>query len=181
MKSAVRNLYSANHEFWDTYVRPRPGRTLIVGSQVYKTREDRRAAFADAVGVDMLAGPGVDRVLNLEEPLPDDIGVFDHIECRSVLEHSRRPWLLAANLERLLVKGGTLDLSVPWVWNFHGYPNDCFRFSCEGARALFPGIEWRALRYAGATLYEHGKTPRAIVDGHVYIARCEVLGFGVRK
>lgn len=179
-KPTVENLYAANREFWDTYVRPRPGRTLIVGSQVYKSREDRRAAFSDVLGVDMLAGPGVDRVLDLEEPLPDDIGRFAHIECRSVLEHSPRPWLLAANLERLLVKGGTLDLSAPFVWNVHAYPDDFWRFTVPAVRSLFPNVEWKALMYCGAKLYEHGKTPREIVGGQVYIQRTEVLGFGVR-
>ena len=179
-KPAVENLYSANREFWDTYVRPRPGRTLIVGSQIYKGREDRRAAFADAIGVDMLSGPGVDMVLNLEEPLPADlVEAFDHIECRSVLEHSRAPWLLAANLERMLVPGGTLDLSVPWVWGLHSYPGDFWRISKEAVISLFPSIDWRAIKYAGATLYDGGKTPRAVVDGHIHIARTEVLGFGV--
>lgn len=179
MKPVVHNLYSANREFWDTYVRPRPGRTLIVGSKIYKGREDRRAAFAGAVGIDMLAGPGVDLVWNLEETPPLGWDRFDHIECRSVLEHSPRPWLLAANLERMLVPGGTLDLSVPFVWGLHAYPSDYWRFSVEAVRSLFANIEWRALRYAGATLYEHGKTPRAVVDGHIHIARTEVLGFGV--
>jgi SAM-dependent methyltransferase len=180
-KPTVENLYSANREFWNTHVRPRPGRTLIVGSRVYKGREDRRAAFADAVGVDMLDGPGVDIVGNLEETVPHDRhDYFDHIECRSVLEHSPRPWLLAANLERMLVPGGTLDLSVPFVWGLHSYPSDLFRYSAEGVRALFPGIEWRALQYAGATLYDGGKTPRAVVDGHIYIARTECLGFGIK-
>jgi hypothetical protein len=183
-QSPMPGLYSANRQFWDTYVRPRPGRTLIVGSQIYKGREDRRAAFAgEVIGVDMLEGPGVDCVLNLEEPLSGDnvlFRPFDHIECRSVLEHSRAPWLLAANLERLLVKGGTLDLSVPFVWGLHAYPSDLFRFSVEGVRALFPHIEWKALKYAGATLYDGGKTPRAVVDGHIHIARTEVLGAGVR-
>lgn len=181
VKQTPPEIYAANREFWDTHVRPRPGRTLIVGSQIYKGREDRRKAFADALGVDMLSGPGVDLVLNLEEPVPADlIEAFDHIECRSVLEHSPRPWLLAANLERLLVPGGTLDLSVPFVWNVHAYPSDYWRFTTEAVRSLFPNIEWKALRYAGATLYEHGKTPRAVVYGHIHIARTEVLGFGVR-
>ena len=37
----------------------------------------RRAAFADVIGIDMLSGPGVDCVLNLEEPLPADlVGAF---------------------------------------------------------------------------------------------------------
>jgi hypothetical protein len=55
-----------------------------------------------------------------------------------------------------------------------------FRLSADGVVALFPRIRWTALRYAGAELTEGGKTPRAEVGGHVYIARTEVLGWGVR-
>jgi SAM-dependent methyltransferase len=169
-----------HQQFERQFRKPREGRTLIVGSHVYAGREDRRGMYAQAVGIDAVAGPGVDLALNLEEALPEDLGQFDHVECRSVLEHSRRPWLLAENIERLLVLGGTLDLSVPFVWSLHAYPSDLYRFSADGVVALFPRIRWAALRYAGATLTEGGKTPRAEIDGHIYIARTEVLGWGVR-
>jgi len=171
-----------HQQFERQFRRPREGRTLIVGSRVYTGREDRRGLYAEALGVDAVDGPGVDLVWNLEEPLSGlgQFGQFDHVECRSVLEHSRRPWLLAENIERLMLEGATLDLSVPFVWSLHAYPSDLFRFTAEGVRALFPSIKWQALRYAGAALTEGGKTPRAEVDGHIYIARTEVLGWGVR-
>lgn len=164
------------------HVRARPGRTLIVGAKVYGTKEDRRARFPKVVGVDMEAGPGVDRVLDLEEPLPDDLGRFTHVECMSVLEHSRRPWLLAENLVRLLVPGGTLFVTVPFVWRFHGYPTDYFRFTADGVRALFSGIRWEQVMYASDKLrpdhyLQAGEDERA----HPLLPRCEVAGFGVRE
>lgn len=164
--------------------KPKPGRTLIVGSRVYPGREDRRKLYDNVVGIDMLEGPGVDFVVDLEEPLHSDAlhGTAHHIECRSVLEHSRRPWLLAANLEMLLAPGGTLDLSVPFVWRVHAYPSDYFRYTVEGVRSLFPGIEWTALMYVTeSTLTDSTKTERISVGGHTYLARSEVWGFGVRK
>lgn len=167
--------------FEKQYVRPKPGRTLIVGSQVYKTREDRRARYPDVLGVDMLDGPGVDRVVDMERVLPADLGLFAHIECRSVLEHSRKPWLLAANVERLMDQGGTIHLAVPFVWGIHSYPSDYFRFTAEGIRELFPQIEWQALMYAGRAITEGGKTPRVNIAGHTYVERTEVMGFGIRR
>ena len=119
-------------QFEEQFVRPKPGRTLIVGSRVYEGREDRRPLFADAIGVDMLAGPGVDRVLNLEDPLPSDLGQFDHVECISVLEHSKRPWKLAANLTRLMSMGATIYLAAPFIWRVHNFPNDYFRYTRYG-------------------------------------------------
>ena len=126
----------------------------------------------------MLDGPGVDRVLDLEEPLPDDFGLFAHVDCISVLEHSRRPWLLAANLERLLELGGTLYLQVPFVWRIHGFPNDYFRFTTEGVRVLFPQIEWTALQFVNGT---PGNEVHRLDYGRLhYFPKSEVCGFGVK-
>lgn len=168
-------------QFEQEYRAPREGRTLIVGSRLYKDRPDRRALYAQAIGVDMQAGAGVDLVLNLEDDLPAGLGTFEHIECISVLEHSRRPWLVAANIERLMTPGATIDLSVPFVWSLHSYPCDLFRFTAGGVRELFPGIDWLALLYAHERLADSGKTPRKSIDGHIYIARTEVLGWGIRE
>lgn len=167
-------------QFFGRFVHPLEGRALIVGSRIYDAKPDRRRAFADALGVDMLPGDGVDRVLDLEEPLPDDIGTFSHVECLSVLEHSRRPWQLAANLERLLVKGGTLYVSAPFVWRFHGYPSDYFRFTAEGVRSLFHHIRWARLMYASNRLRDDHYVRAAEIEGHAHLPRTEVLGFGVR-
>lgn len=169
-------------KFEAKYRKPKEGRTLIVGSRVYATREDRRKLYPDAIGVDMLEGPGVDIVANLEEPvewLPGGM-LFDHIECISVLEHSRRPWLLAANIERLMAPGATLHLSVPFVWRPHFYPGDFFRYTVAGVESLFPTIKWDALRYASqdALWKDDAKQPRQMIGRAVYFPRCEVLGFG---
>ena len=169
-------------QFEQKFRKPRAGRTLIVGSHVYATREDRRKLYKDVVGVDMIPGPGVDWVCNLEEPAPLEVyGHFHHIECRSVLEHSRRPWRLAANIELLMAPGATLDLSVPFCWKLHSYPSDLYRFTADGVRELFPNIEWKGLMYATErTLSKGGKSEKASVDGQVFLARSEVLGFGVK-
>ena len=153
---------------------------MIVGSQVYGDKEDRRSRYGDVVGVDMLAGPGVDVVLDLEEPLPDDIGQFDHVECMSVLEHSKRPWLLAANIERLMSPGATLFVTVPFCWRLHSYPSDYFRFTCEGVRAIFPGIEWSAVAMVDTEIRKTEKVRGIKIDGHPYFPRSEVCAFGRR-
>jgi hypothetical protein len=178
----LQDSSGAVDDFEKRYVRPREGRTLIVGSRLYSGKEDRRQRFARAVGVDMQAGDGVDRVVNLEDDLPDDIGKFAHIECMSVLEHSRRPWLLAANLQRLLKRRGSIFLTVPFVWRFHAYDSDYYRFTAEGVRVLFPDVEWHALMYASNRLRpdEYLKAEEIGPEGHPFLPRCEVAGFGVK-
>lgn len=169
---------SASEAFEALHVRPEPGRVLIVGSRVYGSREDRRTRHAQAVGVDMLPGPGVDAVIDMETPAALALGVFSHIECVAVLEHSRRPWLLAANLERMLLPGGTIHLTVPFVWRVHAYPHDYWRFTLDGVRQLLPGVAWEALVYAHVFETPKNHLPRTTVDGFPYFARTEVCGFG---
>ena len=168
-------------DFERKFVHPMPGRTLIVGSRIYKDKPDRRELYEDAVGVDMLAGPGVDRVVNLEKRIPARLGKFAHIECISVLEHSQRPWLLAANLEQLLEEGGTLHVQVPFVWRVHAYPNDYWRFTRNGVIALFPGIEFSVVAQVHTEMKRNDLVPAVDVDGHPYLARTEICAFGVKK
>ena len=173
--------YSSSLERFEAeHVQPKPGRTLIVGSQVYGDKEDRRKRYADVLGVDMLEGPGVDWVIDLEEDLPDGLGQFEHVECMSVLEHSRRPWLMAANIERLMAPGATLFVSVPFVWRIHAYPSDYWRLTPEGVKSIFPGIEWRQLMLASDRLDDGKKIPAIKTSGHPYFARTETVGFGVK-
>ena len=59
----------------------------------------------------------------------------------SVLEHCWHPFRMAESLTALLEPEGTLFLSVPWVWNLHGFPDDYWRFSPSAVRVLFPSFE----------------------------------------
>lgn len=169
-------------QFERLHVRPEPGRVLIVGSQVYGEKEDRRARYADAVGVDMLAGPGVDVVLDLEDAAAASaLGQFDHVECMSVLEHCRRPWKMAATIEGLMRPGATLFVSVPFCWRVHAYPSDYWRFTPEALKVLFPAIEWETLGMAGQKLRVgegNDRLDRHLVVGFPYFARTETVGFG---
>lgn len=158
------------------------GRTLVVGSRLYEGRVDRRAMYDNALGVDMLAGPGVDTVLDMEDlERVVNLGRFDHVDCISVLEHATRPWLLAYNIERVLVPGGTLFVTVPFVWRVHSYPSDYWRFTVEGVKLLFPLIRWHQLTYACRTLV--GKSmniPTKLENDALFFERAEVYGFGER-
>jgi hypothetical protein len=155
------------------------GRTLIVGSKVHEgtSKRDRREIYPNAIGVDMEDGHGVDRVLNLEEEIPDGFGAFDHIECTSVLEHSRRPWLLAANLERVMKDGGTIMIMIPWVWRIHNYPSDLWRMTPEAIKSLFPSVEWLGQSYiVEGRLVQ--KVPTLKAMSMRWMARSELIMFG---
>ena len=126
------------------------GPYLEVGSKDYGSTQDLRSLVgADAryVGVDREPGPGVDVLADLAgrfESVDDALGGgrFGTIFCLSVLEHCRQPFAMAENLTRLLLPGGSVCLSVPFAWKFHGYPSDYWRFTHEGVKLLFPRLEF---------------------------------------
>jgi SAM-dependent methyltransferase len=129
------------------------GPVVEVGSKDYGNTQPFRQLFAglDYVGVDVAPGDNVDRVVDLESGLGDLApGTFGLVICCSVLEHMRRPWRAAENLSVLLRPGGSLFISVPWVWRYHAYPDDYYRFSASALRALFPRMRWRAFLWSSS-------------------------------
>lgn len=71
--------------------------------------------------------------------LPD--ASFDSIVCMSALEHIERYQLVLSEIWRVLKPGGQLLLNVPWLFPFHGAPNDYFRFSSSALVALLKDFE----------------------------------------
>jgi SAM-dependent methyltransferase len=89
---------------------------------------------------------------------------FGSILCLSVLEHCRQPFLMAQNLARLLRPGGKLCVSVPFAWEFHGYPSDCWRFTAAGVRVLFDGLVFNPDQCVAATSRDREFLP---LDGDI--------------
>ncbi len=138
------------------------GPVLEVGSKDYGSTSTFRDFYAgnEYVGVDMSEGRGVDVVLDLTQStgtLGD--GRFALGICCSVLEHVEKPWLFAVNLTRLIRPGGLLYMSVPWVWRYHAYPDDYFRFSHRGIISLFDGFDWGTLFFSSTVNGEFIEIP----------------------
>ena len=181
MKVAAVGKGTPEH-FEKAFVRARSGRTLIIGSCVYPGREDRRKLYQDVVGVDMVAGMGVDEVMDLEEDsLEKKLGKFEHVECISVLEHTQRPRLVAKNIMEAMNQDATLHLSVPFVWRVHAYPSDYWRLTISAVEFIFRGIHWKNLMYGCAGDYSLKSIPSVNIGGVLYFARAEVYGFGIKK
>lgn len=170
--------------FEQKFMRPVRGRTLIVGSKVFSQRSDRRKLYPYVMGVDLENGEGVDEIADCETDELLRLGKFAHAECLSVLEHSRRPWLLAANVERALVSGGSIYVSVPMVWRKHDYGGDRWRMLPGAMRELFPAIDWAAIKVATERELldeDFKKIPSHVFEGQSFIARCETLAFGIKR
>lgn len=129
---------------------PTAGPVIEIGSKDYGSTSSYRDFYpGEYVGVDMAAGKGVEVVVDLCKGIgPLREGHFDLAICCSVLEHVEKPWRFAENLARLIRPGGRIYISVPWVWRYHAYPEDYFRFSHRGVASLFEGFTWEHLFYS---------------------------------
>lgn len=72
--------------------------------------------------------PASDIVASLDA-LPVEAASFDAVLCTEVLEHVRHPDAVLAEFARVLVPGGRLCLTVPFVWPLHEEPFDFFRYT----------------------------------------------------
>jgi hypothetical protein len=123
---------------------------LEIGSKNYgRVSYDYRGLFVGRgpyVGTDMAPGDGVDVVADLTadfDGLPESLRTtrFGAILCMSVMEHVRDIYKFARNLRQLLAVDGVAFVSVPWVWRFHGYPSDYWRFSPEALKFLLAPLQ----------------------------------------
>lgn len=80
-------------------------------------------------------------------PFSDE--TFDCILCNQVLEHVFTPNEFLGEIARVLMPGGKLLLTVPFVWDEHEQPNDCARYTSFGLHAL--------LERNGLKLLQHEK------------------------
>lgn len=132
-----------------------PAPTLEVGSLAHNEEDGYWHVHADEfaegkiVGLDIVPGKNVDVVHDLSlGSWPFQPSEFNSVICCSVLEHVQRPWMLCANLERLIAPGGMIYVSVPWVHRFHKYDDDYWRMTPSAVKTLLPNIEWDAIAYS---------------------------------
>lgn len=118
---------------------------LEIGSKNYGNAQPFRKIlnYDEYIGVDLVEGDGVDLVVNLEDGLgPLESKKFDLIILCSIIEHSKRPWRLAENICSLISEHGMVYSSHPWVWRYHKYPDDYFRFSPQGIKEIFHPLQF---------------------------------------
>ena len=133
------------------------GRLLQIGARTPRDTEampPRRLLQGRVIGLDIHPGLNVDVVGDahgLSRFLRE--GSVDAVLSASVLEHLQAPWLLAAEINRVLKPGGLVYHQVPGAWPAHAQPNDFWRISAEGLRVLFGpenGFEVLEARDSGA-------------------------------
>jgi hypothetical protein len=120
---------------------------IEIGSKSYSqnTFNDYRKLCTDNeikyLGVDLSEGPNVDLIIDFTEDfsvIQEKLKLkFNTVICCSVLEHVKDIFKFAKNTTSIINPGGVLFLSVPFIWEYHGYPYDYWRFTPAGVEYLF--------------------------------------------
>lgn len=124
--------------FFDAYVAPLGAVEVVdIGAQdVNGSLKSVCPSQARYVGVDFVAGKGVDVVLTDPYHLPFDTGSVDVIVSSSCFEHSEMFWVLFLEIIRVLKPEGLFYLNAPANGDFHRFPVDCYRFYPDSGIAL---------------------------------------------
>lgn len=107
-------------------------------------------------GLDVAPGPRVDIVVGPDDPWPLETASVDAVLLTQVLEHVADRGYLIKELARVLRPGGTLLLTIPFIFPVHGLPHDYARFTTGGIRRLFEAdfeiVELTGLGHAGSAI-----------------------------
>lgn len=162
------------------------GPILEVGSKDYGNTQPFRKRFErhEYVGIDLEPGNNVDAVLDLSTGTGDlKSNHFGLVICCSVLEHCENPWQMAKNLLHVTRPGGLIYVAVPWVWRYHKYPDDYWRFSVAGLKKLFGDCSYSRPMYSTSKerefidIEEHPEGDNACAifnDGRKYLPYLEI-------
>lgn len=105
-------------------------------------------------GIDIVDGEGVDFVCDITLPVEKirrilGVKTFGLIIAPHVLEHVKKPWIAAKNMQKLLARDGKIFITVPWVQAYHDFLADYWRISFSGLAELFDGIHFLSRWYSG--------------------------------
>lgn len=130
MKNGIR--------FFDTYVTKISAPTVVeIGARNVNGSLRRVVpSHVKYVGVDLVAAPGVDIVLDDPYKLPFEDSSIDVVVSSSCYEHSEFFWESFLEIQRVLKDSGLFYMNVPSNGDFHRYPVDCWRFYPDSGVAL---------------------------------------------
>ncbi|UGX87682.1 methyltransferase domain-containing protein [Phyllobacterium meliloti] len=154
----------AGAAFLNSYVDPaQKVRLLDVGAMdVNGSLRSAAPSAVEYVGVDLEAGPGVDIVYNIGDPLPVEDNSFDLCVSTSCFEHDPLFWQTFLNVVDALKDGGYFYLNAPSNGPYHTFPTDNWRFYPDAGIAL---VKWARLNGRDIDLVESGTLKR---DGDVW-------------
>lgn len=134
-----------SHKKWLNYLvefgNKKGMRILEIGSREVTGESHARARFSNAeyVGFDYYPGRNVD-VVGDAHKLSQHFAnqEFDVIFTSACFEHFAMPWIVAAEMNKLLKVGGLVLVETHFSYSSHERPWHFFQFSDMGLRVLFP-------------------------------------------
>jgi SAM-dependent methyltransferase len=91
----------------------------------------------EIINVDFTSFPHVDILLDFTKTLPIRNESVDGVISISVLEHLVNPSLAANEIVRILKKGGVVYVNTPFLYPYHGAPEDYSRWTLSGLSQIF--------------------------------------------
>ncbi len=118
------------------------GAMLEIGGRLNPRNADFPEFAYQALDLEDAPGAGVEvttgDITNCPQ-IPDES--YDFIFSFDVFEHIDKPWLAASEITRLLRPGGVTMHSTLFSWRYHPCPIDYWRYSAEGLKSLFEGLD----------------------------------------
>jgi len=123
------------------------GRILDVGCGNKPFEKYLESMVTEYIGCDVVQSSlqKVDVVCDATD-IPFENECFDSIISTQVLEHISETDLCLQEMYRLLVKGGILILTVPFVWPIHEEPYDYYRFTEHGLRFKLERVGFKNMK-----------------------------------
>ena len=129
---------------------------IMKGGLVLNLGSSSKKVYPNTINIDIGKFKNVD-VVGDGKKLPFKEGSFDVVLIESVLEHIDEPEMVIKEAHRVLKRGGKIYVSIPFVFVFHGSPDDFNRYTLHGlAKRLkirgFKQIRAGILCGAGSTM-----------------------------
>jgi asparagine synthase (glutamine-hydrolysing) len=105
------------------------------------------------IRLDIKPIPGITDVVGDALALPFEADRFDCLFASEVLEHLSDPFLFAKEMTRVLKPGGTVILTVPFLFHKHGDPHDFWRPTDKALAELFKNFETVQIASLGNSLH----------------------------
>ncbi len=126
---------------------------LVVGSG----RDPYRHLFSDHleeyIRFDIEPHDGVTDVIGDIHDAPFDDNSFDCIFAVEVMEHLENPFLFKEEVNRMLMKGGSMVLTVPFIFHMHADPFDYWRPTKTTLEELFSDFDEVKIKNQGNRLH----------------------------
>jgi SAM-dependent methyltransferase len=97
----------------------------------------RDKVYPNCLYVEVYPSLSADLIVATDCTYPLHSASFDGIGCFAVLEHTKKPWVVAAEIRRMLKPGGRAYIDYPFLQPLHGFPSHYFNATREGLRSLF--------------------------------------------